>query len=235
MLNLAGEHRRAIAAHGERAYPQEACGALLGTAAGEEKTVRATVEAANRFGDLAEFQGNAAESPANRYVIPPEDERRVIQNVFATIEKATGRRPVGWLGAGLQETWNTLDYLVEAGCRYVADWVNDDQPYLMTAGGKQLVSIPYSYDVNDKQAFEERHRTAEEFDATIRRQFDVLYREGASSGRVMAVVLHPYLTGMPYRIDALSSALDHICAHEGVWLATGEEIVNHYLASGATF
>ena len=112
---------------------------------------------------------------------------------------------VGWLGAGLQETWNTLDYLVEAGCRYVADWVNDDQPYIMTIGGRQLVSIPYSYDINDKQAIEAQHRTAEEFDALIRRQFDVLYREGASSGRVMAVVVHPYLTGVPHRIGALDA------------------------------
>ena len=31
--------------------------------------------------------------------------------------------PVGWLGAGLAETWNTLDYLSEAGIRYVCDWV----------------------------------------------------------------------------------------------------------------
>jgi peptidoglycan/xylan/chitin deacetylase (PgdA/CDA1 family) len=31
------------------------------------------------------------------------------------IEAASGKRPVGWLGTGLAETWNTLDYLAEAG------------------------------------------------------------------------------------------------------------------------
>src|SRR5205807_8344104 len=45
------------------------------------------------------------------------------------IEAASGKQPVGWLGAGLVETWNTLDYLAEAGIRFVCDWVNDDQPY----------------------------------------------------------------------------------------------------------
>ena len=72
MLNLPEEHRRAIVAHGEKAYPREACGALLGKAAGNDKQVLATVEALNRFGDLDEFQEGAGESQDNRYVIPPE-------------------------------------------------------------------------------------------------------------------------------------------------------------------
>ena len=31
----------------------------------------------------------------------------------------------------------------------VADWVNDDQPYMMHIGGKRLCSIPYSTEIND--------------------------------------------------------------------------------------
>lgn len=182
-----------------------------------------------------EFMGHNESNSRRLNTIPPEDEPRVIHNTMARIEKAAGKRPLGWLSSGLQETWNTLDYLVKEGCRYVADWVNDDQPYLMNINGNQLVSIPYTQELNDKQAIERYHLTGEEFGAMIRRQFDVLYREGASSGRVMAIALHPYLIGVPHRIDALSSALEHICAHRGVWLATGEEIVGHYLASGSVF
>ena len=69
----------------------------------------------------------------------------------------------------------------------------------------------------------------------IRAQFDVLYREGAENGRVLALALHLFLIGVPYRIASLDRALEYICGHEGVWLATGSEIVEHYLASGATF
>ncbi len=182
-----------------------------------------------------EFMGHNESNSRRLNTIPPEDEPRVIHNTMARIEKAAGKRPLGWLSSGLQETWNTLDYLVKEGCRYVADWVNDDQPYLMNINGNKLVSIPYTQELNDKQAIERYHLTGEEFGAMIRRQFDVLYREGASSGRVMAIALHPYLIGVPHRMDALSSALEHICAHRGVWLATGEEIVGHYLASGSVF
>src|SRR5437763_1173708 len=146
-----------------------------------------------------------------------------------TIAQATGSRPVGWLGSGLQETWDTLEYLAAEGCEYVCDWVNDDQPYLMTLeSGRSLVSVPYSTEINDKPAFEKRNRTAEEFRDMIVRQFDVLYEEGAESGRVMAIALHPYLTGVPHRIGALDAALAHILRREGVWRATGAEIAQHY-------
>ena len=61
-------------------------------------------------------------------------------------------------------------------------------------------------------------------------QFDVLYKEGAKSGRVMAIALHPYLIGVPHRIGALDAALKYICKHKKVWKATGSEIASHYLA-----
>ncbi|HZT50682.1 MAG TPA: polysaccharide deacetylase family protein [Stellaceae bacterium] len=163
--------------------------------------------------------------------VPPEEEPRIIRDALAEIERATGRRPVGWLGSGLQETWNTLDLLAENGVEYVCDWVNDDQPYLMTLeGGRRILSVPYSHDINDKPAFEHMHLTAPEFQAMICRQFDTLWREGAESGRVMAIALHPYITGVPHRIGALDGALDYICRHEGVWRATGAEIARAYLA-----
>jgi peptidoglycan/xylan/chitin deacetylase (PgdA/CDA1 family) len=61
-------------------------------------------------------------------------------------------------------------------------------------------------------------------------QFDVLYKEGAKSGRVMAIALHPYLIGVPHRIGAFDAALKYICKHKKVWKATGAEIAQHYLA-----
>src|SRR5437899_958352 len=58
---------------------------------------------------------------------------------------------------------------------------------------------------------------------------------GGESGLVMAICLHPFVIGVPHRIGALDSALGYILRHEGVWRATGSEIIQHYLASGATF
>ncbi|MBI4182781.1 MAG: polysaccharide deacetylase family protein [Proteobacteria bacterium] len=176
-----------------------------------------------------EFIGHNRTNALRLNEIPPEEERGVIREVFETLARATGRRPVGWLGAGRQETWNTLDHLVAEGCLYVADWPNDDQPYLMEVGGQSLVSVPYSSEINDFQAFHEHRYPVAEFEGMIRRHFDVMYREGAESGRVVPISLHPYLIGLPHRVDCLASALDYICGHDGVWLATGEEIARHFL------
>ncbi len=182
-----------------------------------------------------EFMGHGKGNMHRMNEISPEAERDTILEVFSRIEAATGTQPVGWLAPGLVETWNTLDYLVEAGCRYVCEWVNDDQPYLMDVGGNQLVSLPYSYEANDSPVMGRYKFTPLEFERIIRDQFNVLYREGAESGRVMAICLHPYIIGLPHRIGTLDRALAYIDGFEGVWKATGREIVEHYLETGNTF
>lgn len=179
-----------------------------------------------------EFMGHGQTNTKRTTEVP--DAHAEIKATLDGIEKFTGKRPVGWLGPGLEETWNTLDYLVEEGVQYVADWVVDDQPFVMNLdGGKQIVSIPYSYDTNDSAIFVYKKHTAEECEQLFKRQFDTLYREGADSGRVMAICLHPWLIGMPHRIGALDATLDYICSHEGVWKATGSQIVQHFLSSEA--
>jgi hypothetical protein len=94
---------------------------------------------------------------------------------------------------------------------------------------------PYSTEINDLPQIIRAGRSSDEFDLMIRRQFDTLYHEGAQSGRVMAICLHPFVIGVPHRIGALDSALAYILRHEGVWRATRSEIIEHYLASDATF
>ena len=181
-----------------------------------------------------EFLGHNNSNSRYLHLVEPDEERRIVMSTFERIEAATGKRPRGWLSSGLQQSWHTLDYLIEAGADYVADWINDDQPYLMDVDGRRLVSIPYSGEINDLPQFR-AGRSSDEFELMMRRQFDTLYREGAESGRVMAICLHPFVIGMPHRIWALDSALEYILGHEGVWRATGSEIIDHYLDSGATF
>jgi allantoinase len=56
------------------------------------------------------------------------DERDDIRKTAAALLGFTGRKPRGWLGPGLTETWEAPDLLVEEGFDYVCDWVLDDQP-----------------------------------------------------------------------------------------------------------
>jgi len=180
-----------------------------------------------------ELMGHNQQNSVRVVDVPAEQERGEIKATLDRIEKATGRRPRGWLGAGSAETWNTVDHLVAEGCSYVCDWQNDEQPYRMAVGGKTLVSIPYTAEINDVTCYFNLSLDPEQYEKGLRRHFDVLYRDGARNGRCMGIPIHPFLTGSPQRIDAFDSALRYMLSHPDVWCATGSEIVNYYLESPA--
>ena len=90
------------------------------------------------------------------------------------------------------------------------------------------MSVPYSIELNDTPLYNE-HYEADYFTRIAIAQFDQLYEEGAESGRVMCIALHPYATGAPHRIRHLDDILSHIAAHDAVWWATAGEIAEHYL------
>ncbi|CAN5604613.1 polysaccharide deacetylase family protein [soil metagenome] len=159
-----------------------------------------------------------------------DEEREYLTGVVEEIERATARRPKGWLGPALTETFNTPDLLAELGFDYTCDWCNDDQPYDLRVKHGRLLSVPYSIEVNDIPLFVGQGISGEEFTRILIDQFDVLYEEGARSGRVMGVGLHPFLVGLPFRIRYLERALAHVVRHADVWLTTADEIAEWYLA-----
>jgi peptidoglycan/xylan/chitin deacetylase (PgdA/CDA1 family) len=189
------------------------------------------MEAAMKLG--WEFMGHCQTNAIRLNEMEPEREKEAIHDTLEVIAKTTGKKPLGWLGAGLAETWSTLDFLIAEGCQYIADWTADDLPFRMNVSGKTIYSIPYSLQCNDTPQFFDQKLSAAEFGEVLMRQFDWLYREGAETSRVMAIALHPFVSGAPYRMGPIDAAFEYICKHDGVWLATGEEIIRAYIESGA--
>jgi peptidoglycan/xylan/chitin deacetylase (PgdA/CDA1 family) len=156
------------------------------------------------------------------------EERAQIKEAVGTISKSVGKAPRGWLGPALSETVNTLDILAENGIEYVGDWVNDDQPYPMKVKKGRMFSMPYSQEINDIPALLGLHQSPERFGQMICDQFDVLYEDGAKTGRVMSICLHPFLVGHPHRSKYFAKALAHITSRSEVWVTTGGEILDWY-------
>jgi len=156
------------------------------------------------------------------------EERALIKEVVTTIAKGVGKPPRGWLGPALSETVNTLDILAENGVEYIGDWVNDDQPYPMKVKKGRMFSMPYSQEINDIPALLGLHQSPEAFGQMICDQFDVLYEDGAKTGRVMSICLHPFLIGHPPRSKSFAKALAHITSPQEVWVTTGSEILDWY-------
>jgi len=165
---------------------------------------------------------------AAMHIVP--DQRAAIRATMEILREFTGKKPKGWLGSGLAETWETVDFLAEEGFEYVADWVCDDQPFEIRTRAGALVSVPYTLELGDLPTMVVQHRSAREWAERVRGQFDRLYAEGVRQPRVMGLGVHAYISGAPHRIAYLESILDYMRKKKGVWFATGEEIYEWYRA-----
>jgi allantoinase len=172
-----------------------------------------------------EFMGHGyVQQPMHAVV----DERLAISQTIEAIRTFTGRAPRGWESPGLAETEATVDFLAEAGLEYVADWVLDDQPCRILTTHGPIVSLPYTVELNDVVICALQQQSSDELLKRGIRQFDRLYRESGTSPRVMAISIHPYLTGVPHRIGYLEELFAHITAHPGVLMWTGEQILDWF-------
>jgi len=159
------------------------------------------------------------------------DERDDIRRTATAIAAATGRRPRGWLGPGLTETWETPDLLIEEGYEYLCDWVLDDQPVWLRTRGGGIVNLPYTQECNDvAMMLIQHHKAAEYYDRAID-QFEQIHGDAAASARVMALVVHPYIMGAAHRTKYFRRALEVICSRSDVLFWTGEQILDWYIAA----
>lgn len=156
-----------------------------------------------------------------------DEEHDYLKDVVDTISEATGQSVKGWLGPALTETFETPRLLKELGLTYLLDWCADDQPFPLNIPG--LLSVPYSIELNDVTMFVGKSLSGEQFYQMVVDQFDQLYADGAQTGRVMALCLHPFIINQPFRHKYLDKALEYIAGHEGVWFTTSDEIAAHYI------
>jgi allantoinase len=159
-----------------------------------------------------------------------EDQREAIAQTVQAIKKFTGQAPRGWESPGLTETSQTIDHLAEAGIEYVADWVFDDQPVWIPATPRPVLSVPYSVEINDiPMLLLQSHSASELYERGVA-QIDRLWQESETIPRVMAISVHPYITGAPHRIAMFERLLSYVKSKSGVVIRTGAEINDWYRA-----
>ena len=160
-----------------------------------------------------------------------DEEREFYRDCIDTLKKHTGKKLKGMLGPSITATERTPDLMAEAGLIYHTDWMHDDQPAPINVKTGKLVSVPYSIELNDVPVFGRNGGEGDYFEWICKAQFDRLYEEGAQSGMVMGVALHPYLIGQPHRTKYLDNLLGYIMSHDGVWQTTADEIAEYYIAN----
>ncbi|HEY1727309.1 MAG TPA: allantoinase PuuE [Candidatus Baltobacteraceae bacterium] len=160
------------------------------------------------------------------------EERDQMRRAVASIEKLIGERPYGWY-CRYAPSLNTRRLVVEeGGFLYDSDAYNDDLPYWVKVSGKDHLVIPYTLDVNDmKFSVAPGFSSPSGYFEYMRDAFDVLYREGRTSPKMMSIGLHCRLAGRPGRTAALERFLDHVAKHEDVWVCKRVDIARHWIAN----
>jgi len=156
------------------------------------------------------------------------DERAVLKMTVDDISRLTGKVVRGYLGPGISATVDTPDILAELGLSYQAEWVLDDQPTPILVAEGRLVSLPYTFELNDARMINDPC-SAEQFADSCLRQLARLRSEGAESGRVMCIALHSFISGQPHVAPELGRVFDEIRRCDDVWIATADEIATWYL------
>jgi len=172
-----------------------------------------------------EIANHGVTNSVQLYGLAADEQRAVIRESSATIEAFTGTRPHGWLGPGLAETGETLQILVEAGFGYVGDWgIADDRPFYLAVGHGNLLAVPYSLETNDLVLYLLQYRDTNQALQQITDQFETLRAEASQQSKVFALVLHPYLSGVPHRIAMLDRFFGHVRQLDGVWWAQARQL-----------
>ena len=154
-------------------------------------------------------------------------ERDLILRSFDTLERVSGTRPTGWLSIARSQSWNTPRLLVEAGARYMLDWVNDELPFVMTTAAGPIVNLPLNHELSDRQIITVQQQSVDSYVTQIRDAYDWLATEAERhGGRMLPLHLTPYIMGLPYRIGTFEGLLGALAQHPGAWFAPAGEIVS---------
>lgn len=158
--------------------------------------------------------------------LPETQERALIETSLRTLEALTGTRPTGWLSIARSQSWNTPRLLAEAGLTYTLDWVNDELPYRMTTPSGPLINLPLNHELSDRQIIATCQQSAASFAEQITDAHTWLAAEAQTQGgRLLPLHLTPYISALPYRIDAIETLLQSLATHPATWFARCDEAV----------
>jgi peptidoglycan/xylan/chitin deacetylase (PgdA/CDA1 family) len=172
-----------------------------------------------------EFMGHAYQQGPIHKV---DDQAAMIKHTVQVIERFTGEKPIGWLGPGLTQTLETPDLLAAAGIKYIGDWVYDDEPTTIRTTHGPLVTLPYTVETNDIPMMLVQHHESDYLTRRTIDQFDRLYAEGAQRAKIVALAIHPYISGQPHRIKYLEQIYEHVARFPGVLHWNGPQILDWY-------
>ncbi len=160
--------------------------------------------------------------------VDEDTERTHMKQAVEAIETATGERPLGWYTGRCGPNTRRL-VVEEGGFLYDSDDYSDDLPHWNHEHGRPHLVVPYTLDVNDMRfATAQGFNAGEQFHNYLKDSFDVLYKEGEHTPRMMSVGLHCRLAGRPGRFAALERFIRYAKSFDDVWWCRRIDIAHHW-------
>jgi peptidoglycan/xylan/chitin deacetylase (PgdA/CDA1 family) len=162
-------------------------------------------------------------------VLPPGVERELTLRATDTLEKLSGRRPVGIRTASWDFSVDTLSIIREMGLLYDSSLMADDDAYELLANGEPtgIVELPPEWIRDDAVYFNmvrfsglRPYTPPSSVLEIFKAEFDGAYAEGG----VFLLTMHPHVTGHRSRISLLERLIEYMKGHEGVWFGTHEQV-----------
>jgi peptidoglycan-N-acetylglucosamine deacetylase len=159
-------------------------------------------------------------------------ERELMARALQTLERITGRRPVGMRTPSWDYSPHTLHLAREMGLLYDSSLMADDDPYEVLVDGRPsgIVQLPvewilddYPYFWMDRFATVRPTMTPDEVLSIWQAEFDVAYDEGG----MFILTMHPHVIGHRSRMAMLDRLVTHMRGRPGVWFATHERIARY--------
>lgn len=193
----------------------------------------AVLEAARRAG--AEIVGHGRSNSDSLAGLTPQAERDYLAEVAHRIREHEGAAPGGWSSPWLTHSPNTVNLLAEVGYRYLLDLRLDDQPVWLATTSGPLLALPYNAEINDSSTMIGKDVAAGVFETMITDEFAELHAAASRRPLMMSIVLHSFITGVPFRLAAVRRALTQLAGAEEVWFTTPAQIHQAVLDSHHLF
>ncbi len=169
----------------------------------------------------------------NSYQLPRDQEKRFIADGVETIERVTGQKPIGWNAYWMRSSVHILETLQELGFLYTIDEPSHDEPFIVPVRGRDFVTVPYTFHMNDIVAFPFNGWNPAAYEQSLRDEFDQLYEEGSHRRRMMVLSLHDRISGHAGRVRVLDRFLTYARSKQDVWFARKDEIARWVLSHRA--
>jgi len=156
-------------------------------------------------------------------------ERENIVKCRNVILAASGKSIVGWSSPRATPGLRTAQDLAELDFLWYNDLFDSDLPYLQKFGGKTLIAIPFTIEVNDMPMYVRYGNPPHTYNQVLNRIIE--WYKTHKTIACLDVTVHAHVFGRPYGAIEFEEALDTVKSLDWAWTPTHEEMARLYLDS----